>query len=238
MQGRSFHLGVVMLDSRFPRLPGDIGNPESFGFPVSYRRVDGATVGRIVNAAAPPQALIDSLLEAARELEGEGVDLIATSCGFLGGLQCRLQEAVSVPVLASSLTVLPYLRRLHGAAAPLGVLTFDSRSLRPAHFGEAYSEPLVVEGLERGRALYPAIAEDRPELDPSAAREDALAAARRLLKRAPDLAAMVLECTNLAPYRAEIARVLSRPVYDINTLIAWQAEAASLYRGDPYNAKR
>lgn len=238
MQARPFHLGVVMLDSRFPRLPGDIGNPDSFAFPVSYRRVDGATVGRIVSAEAPPQELIDSILEAARELEAEGADLIATSCGFLGGLQSQLRSAVGLPVLASSLTVLPYLRTLHGAETPLGVLTFDSRSLRPAHFGAAYSEPLVIEGLERGAALYPAIAEDRPELDPIAACEDALAAARRLREAAPDLAAVVLECTNLAPYRAEIARELALPVYDLNSLIAWQAEALSLSRGNPYTARR
>ena len=42
-----FRLGVVMLNTRFPRLPGDIGNPETFSFPVVYRRVEAATVAAL-----------------------------------------------------------------------------------------------------------------------------------------------------------------------------------------------
>jgi hypothetical protein len=32
-------LGVLMLDTRFPRVKGDIGNPATFDFPVRYRVV-------------------------------------------------------------------------------------------------------------------------------------------------------------------------------------------------------
>ena len=45
-------LGVVMLDTRFPRLPGDIGNPATFAFPVRYSVVAGASPSRVVIAAA------------------------------------------------------------------------------------------------------------------------------------------------------------------------------------------
>ena len=34
-------LGILMLDTRFPRIKGDIGNAHSFDFPVIFRRMEG-----------------------------------------------------------------------------------------------------------------------------------------------------------------------------------------------------
>ena len=36
-------IGILMLDTKFPRIPGDIGNALTFPFPVRYRKVSGAT---------------------------------------------------------------------------------------------------------------------------------------------------------------------------------------------------
>jgi hypothetical protein len=222
---RDFTLGVILLDTRFPRHPGDVGNPASFPFAVRYRRVPAATVASVVRAEAPPPALAAALVEAGRALAAEGVDMVVTSCGFLAPLQAALAEALPVPVLSSALCLLPGLRRRHGPAARLGVLTFDSRRLGPAQLGGLDDGPLAVAGLERGRALYPAIAGDRATLDPAAAEADARAAARRLRSQAPGLAAAVLECTNLSPYRAAIAAELGCPVHDlVGAVLAAAAE--------------
>jgi len=214
-----------MLDTRFPRLRGDIGNPESFPFPVVYRRVEAATAGTVVVAGELEPAVADAILGAAQALEREGVNLIATSCGFLGGLQARLQQTLSVPVIASALTLLPFLRALHGPGRPIGVLTFDSRRLSPHHFGPGQDADVIVEGIEGGDTLYKVIAGDLPELDPAAAEADAVAAAKRLVARHPAMRAVVLECTNLSPYRAAIAEAVGRPVYDLNQAILWHAGA-------------
>ncbi len=227
--GAAFTLGVVMLATRFPRLKGDIGNPESFPFPVVYRRVEAATAGTVVVAGELEPGVADAILGAARALEREGVGLIATSCGFLGGLQARLQQSLSVPVIASALVLLPYLRALHGPGRPIGVLTFDSRRLSPHHFGPGFGPghdaDVVVEGIEDGGTLYRVIAEDLPELDQAGAQADAVAAAQRLLARHPAMRALVLECTNLSPYRAAIAEAVGRPAYDLNQAILWHAGA-------------
>jgi hypothetical protein len=46
-------LGILMLEARFPRIPGDMGNAGTWPFPVLYRVVRGATPARVVlNAAA------------------------------------------------------------------------------------------------------------------------------------------------------------------------------------------
>ena len=38
-------LGILMLEARFPRIPGDMGNAATWPFPVLYRVVRGATPG-------------------------------------------------------------------------------------------------------------------------------------------------------------------------------------------------
>lgn len=208
-----------MLDTRFPRLVGDIGNPASFpGLEVAYQRVPRATVARVVTEGDLDEDLAAAIVGAARVLRAEGADLVATSCGFLAGLQPRLETAVNCPVIASALGALPELRRAHGPAAMIGILTFDSRRLRPHHLG-ADSGPVAVAGIEHGACLHPAIAQDLRWFDPDAARADALAAAARL-RGATGLAAVVLECTNLAPYRDAIAEMVGVPVHDVTTLIA------------------
>lgn len=79
-------IGVLMLETVFPRPRGDIGNAYSYEFPVRYKTVKGAAAGKIMGDA-PAAELIAPFVEAARELEAEGVKAITTSCGFLAPFQ-------------------------------------------------------------------------------------------------------------------------------------------------------
>lgn len=208
-----------MLETRFPRPPGDIGNPATFPFPVDYRTIPSATVASVVRRDGPADDLLSAFLPTARAMIEAGAGLIATSCGFLSPLQDRLAASLPVPVVASALSLLPGLRRRHGERAAIGVLTFDADSLAPLHMPPG-SGAVVVEGMENGDELHRVIAGNLDSLDLAAARADALAAAARLRRRAGPLSAILLECTNLAPYREAIAREAACPVLDIRDAIA------------------
>lgn len=206
-------LGVLMLDTRFPRLPGDIGCPETFAFPVRYAVVAGASPQRVVRERDP--ALLEPFVAAARRLiDEQGATAIATSCGFLVLWQRELQAALPVSVWTSSLLLLPCLQRP-------GVITIDAAALTPAHWRAAGAdEATPVEGIAPGCALQRTLLDDLPELDAAAAEIEVVAAARRLLARAPQLTDIVLECTNLPPYADAVRRATGLPVHDITTLIA------------------
>src|SRR5215216_3062485 len=103
-------LGILMLDTRFPRPPGDVGHAATWPFPVCYRIVQGAQPHRIMGETPDP-ALLAPFVEAARELEAAGVRAITTSCGFLAAFQRELAAAVSVPVLTSALLQVPLAAR-------------------------------------------------------------------------------------------------------------------------------
>ena len=97
-------LGVLMLDTRFPRPPGDVGNAQTYeraGIPVRFVTVQGASPRKIVQEADP--AFLQPFIDAAVGLARDGATLISTSCGFLARYQSALQAAVPVPVVTSSL---------------------------------------------------------------------------------------------------------------------------------------
>jgi hypothetical protein len=214
-------LGIIMLSTRFPRPPGDIGNPESFSVPVAHEVVPSALVSNVVNPAKPDSRVIEALIGAARNLEARGVRLITTGCGFLGAVHDAVQAAITTPLASSSLMLVEPLRRIYGSSRPLGILTFDAGALRPHHFPGPYDPDMVIHGIEGGRELHRVICGDLTELDVEAAREDTVAAARELIADAPGISAILMECTNLPPYRAAVERAVRRPVYDVHSLIHW-----------------
>ncbi len=215
-------IGILMLKTGFPRPPGDIGNPATWDFPVLYEVVEPAVVGRIVTAEALPAGLIEAFIAAAGRLVERGVAALTTSCGFLAPLQPRLSAALPVPVATSSLLQIPWLQAALGTAGRVGVITIDAEKLTPAHFagvGAPADTPFV--GVEGGGELHRVIFGDLAELDLAAAEADVLAAGDALRARIPDLAAVVLECTNMAPYSGALRTHLGVPVYDIVTLVDW-----------------
>ncbi len=201
-------LGVVMLDTRFPRLPGDIGHPDAFGVPVRQRVVLGAGPGKIVQTAAGLRAanVAPAFVQAVQALANEGALAITTSCGFLVLLQHELQAAVPVPVITSSLLQLP---ALLVRQRKVGVLTISSAALGADHLLAAgvpqeRLQDVLVQGVDPAGEFASAILGNRETMDIEKAHGDVVAAAMALKQREPSLQAMVLECTNLPPYRHAI----------------------------------
>ena len=203
-------LGLLMLDTRFERVVGDVGHPATFGFAVRRQVVRGAAPGRIVREA-DPQALA-AFVDAGQELVREGVSAIATSCGFLARWQRELQAALPVPVWTSSLLALT--EELRGQRC--GVITIEAASLTREHFEGVGADPATpVEGISPGSALHRTLLDDLPMLDETDARVQVLAAGQRLVAREPGLQALLLECTNLPPYAAALREATGLAVHDI-----------------------
>jgi len=214
-------VGVILLDSRVPRLPGDIGHPDTFEGRALYRRIRDARAGHGPDTVSA--STVQAVGEAARMLEADGARVIATGFDLPPGAQARLRAAVSVPVLTSALMVLPLVRATHGPTAHIGILTFDSRTLTPDRIGLPPGDATVVlEGMELSRELYPALRENRPTLDAPAAEADAALAAQRLRARAGGrLDAVILECSALGPFATRVRHECGAPVFDLATLVRW-----------------
>src|SRR5256885_13419293 len=88
-------VGILMLETRFPRIPGDMGNGATWPFPVLYKVVPGATPDRVVRHKSA--GLMNALLHAAAEAVQLGADGITPTCGFLSLYQRQPPPPVSVP---------------------------------------------------------------------------------------------------------------------------------------------
>jgi hypothetical protein len=212
-------LGILMLDTRFPRPVGDVGHPGSWRIPVRYAVVAGASPQRVVRAG--DAALLQPFIDAGRSMVADGARALTTSCGFLVRWQQALQDALPVPVWTSSLLRLPALRRP-------GVITVDAASLGAAELRAAGApQDTPVEGLAPGGPLQTTLLRDGPTLDLARAEADTVQAARRLVGRHPAIEHLVLECTNLPPYAAAVQRATGRPVHHLMTLVheRWKALA-------------
>ena len=211
-------LGVLMLDTRFPRVVGDIGNPATFNFPVRYAVVAGASPQRVVRER--DTSLLTPFIQAGRALVALGARAIATSCGFLVLFQRELDAALPVPVWTSSLLLVPELQAGLPAGRRVGVITIDAASLDSEHLRAAGADPAPpVEGGAPGGSLQRSLLGNLPTLDETQAALEVVAAGRRLVARCPEVAAIVLECTNLPPYAAALRLALGLPVHDIKTLL-------------------
>ena len=217
-----------MLQSRFPRVVGDAGNAETWPFPVLYRIVAQTSPSKIVRRLDVAE-MLPVFLEAARDLEQAGVQLISTNCGFLVLMQDELQSKLNVPFLSSSLLQVPWVAAALPTGRRVGILTVERSSLTDDHLRAARVPPdlpIAVAGLdESGGYFTEQILGDRLELDLERCRREHELAATALLDNHPDLGAIVLECTNMPPYADAIRRVTRLPVYDLTTLLAWGATA-------------
>jgi hypothetical protein len=214
-------LGILMLDARFPRIRGDMGNAGTWPFPVLYRVVRGASPERVVLDAAA--GLLDDFLRAAADLVADGAEAITTNCGFLSVFQRELAAHVKVPVATSALMQVPWVQAMLPPGRRVGVITVSAATLTPRHLASAgVPADIPIAGTEHGREFFRVlIRAEKQDMDVALAARDILDAGRDLVARHPDLGAIVLECTNMPPYAHLLRETLGLPVFDIYSLVTW-----------------
>lgn len=208
-----------MLQTRFPRIPGDIGNVATWPFPVRCKIVQGATPERVVLHKSA--GLAAAFIQAARELVEEGAAAITTSCGFLSLLQEELQAAAKVPVAASALMQVPLINAALPPQKCCAILTVHKAALTEEHLrcaGVPADTPIA--GTEEAAEFTRAIVGDRAHLNVERARAEIVSAAQTLTSH-PRTGAIVLECTNMIPYARAVQAATGRPVFSMFNLVQW-----------------
>jgi hypothetical protein len=211
----------LMLEAKFPRIPGDMGNATTWPFPVLYRVVEGASPEKVVLKGAA--GLLPDFIAAAKELVRLGAEAITTNCGFLSLFQKEIAASVGVPVATSSLMQVPWVQATLPPGKRVGLVTVSGSTLSPAHLegaGVPLDTPLV--GTENGKEFFRVLIKaDKDDMDIALAERDVVEAGKALVAKHPDVGAIVLECTNMPPYAAALQTAVGLPVYDIYSMITW-----------------
>ena len=213
-------VGILMLEAQFPRILGDMGNAQTWDFPVHYRVVKNASPDLVVRQGA--KGMLPAFIQAGQDLVDTGADGITTNCGFLSLFQAELSAALNVPVAASSLLQVPMVNALLPPDKTCGILTISGSTLTDAHLAAAQvPHGTPVGSTEGGREFTRAILGNELELDVAAARQDNVDAAQNLVGDHPEIGALVLECTNMIPYAAAIRDATGLPVFSMETFVNW-----------------
>jgi hypothetical protein len=229
-----YAVGILMIEGRFPRPPGAIGNATTFPFPVMHHVVRGASGVRTVRELArldpDSRAFAEAIrpwTDGARHLADQGCRAITTSCGFAALFQRHLADAVDVPVFASSLMLAPLIARMLKRGRRVGVVTADAEYLSAAHFAGAGVDAgsIVVAGMH-GCPEFEATAWGEQEtLDVAMLEAETVGVARDLVCRDPSIGAILLECSLLPPYAAAVQEATALPVFDFTHLVTMVHDA-------------
>lgn len=213
-------IGILILDATYPCIPGNVGNASTFPFPVRYKVVKEASIERLIKKR--DKTLVQPFIDAAIELQEEGVKAITGACGFMALFQREVSDAVDVPVFLSSLLQIPFIYQIKNQK--IGIITADSKSLTPEHFisvGVNKEIPLLIGGMEDQKEFREAILEEKGTLDSDLIESEVVGVAKKLITENPDIGALVLECSDLPPYAHAIQKEVNLPIFDFTTMIQY-----------------
>lgn len=212
-------IGILLLDSCAPFIPGDVANATTYSFPVRFQLVPGLTVERIFNHDL---TILDKVLAAGLELKRAGVRAVTGDCGFMAIYQEELARYLGIPVFMSSLLQIPFMVNLIPPDRKIGIITANSKALDSSVLrscGADLPGRLAVAGLEECHSFASAFLLERGELDAARVEEEVVGTAAALVKSKPDVALLLMECSVLAPYGAAVQQATGLPVFDFVTMI-------------------
>lgn len=211
-----FPVGIIAVDLLYPKMPGNVANATTYPFPVLYKKVS-FEIERLFEGDC---GLEEEIVNAAKELESEGVRAIVGACGYFVHFQRAVAEAVNVPVFLSSLCQLPMIKLSVSEKKNILILAasgehIDEKALSVVGVD---NERIIVRDIGSLPAFSP-IRYGKKALDNGKLTEELCRVVTEELNKNPNVGAILLECSDLPPYASAIQSVCGLPVFDFNTMI-------------------
>lgn len=212
-------IGIIMLETFAPFIPGDVGNATTYSFPVRFQTVKDFTFERLLNR---DMSLLDAIVEAGQQLVKDGVKAITGDCGYMALFQRELADRLEVPVFMSSLLQVPFISRTLRHDEKVGIICASSKgvdSILLEAVGIDLKIPISIKGLENQPNFYRAVIAEEGLLDSKEIEKEVVAAAKQMVVDDPKIKAILLECSMLPPYGAAVQSAVNIPVFDYITMI-------------------
>jgi len=213
-------IGIALFDGRrYPILPGDVANASTYDYPVRLKVIKGLfdTPTPWDKTCAVP-ADIQKIIDAVKSLEDDGVRAVVTACGFFSVVQEVLADAVHIPVFTSPLMMVPQIVRMIRNDRSVCIITASERLLVSDYLtavGIVSDMPVHIVGMEASAEFYAThMGGTRTTLDVDLQRRELVEIARNAVIQFPDIGALLLECSQLPTFAADIQDAVNLPVFD------------------------
>jgi hypothetical protein len=212
-------IGILLLDSSLPYIPGDVANATTYPFAVRFQKVEGFSAKRAFDLDS---AIYDDLLVAARQLAANGVRAITGNCGYMAIHQRKLINEVNVPIFLSSLSQLSFINQIIPSSAKIAIVTANSKSLTHAvldKIGITYTANLKIIGMEKHEHFRQAVIVGDGRLDSDKLEKEMFNLTKTMVEEDAQIKAILLECSLLSPYGYIVREATRLPVFDYVTMI-------------------
>lgn len=212
-------IGILLLDSPVPFIPGDVANATTYDFPVRFKKVPGFSVAKALDK---DESIYPELLNAAMDLKSNGVKAVTGDCGFMALHQKRLKQDLKIPVFLSSLLQIPFIRHIIADNEKIGIITANAQSLTLQFLQSIdiqQGSDLVVEGLENCPEFKSAVLDEKGMLDSKKIQAEVVQTAMNLVLKENRIKIILLECSVLPPYAQAVQAATGLPVFDYITMI-------------------
>lgn len=213
-------IGILILNSAYPCIPGNVGNASTFKFPVRYKVVKEATSERFF--LQQDKELIGAFIDAALELQDEGVKAITGACGFMAMFQKEVADALSIPVFLTSLLQIPFIYNITNKK--IGIISADGSRLTSNYFtsiGITDDIPIVIAGMENKKHFMEAIPYEKGILNSKAIEQEVIDTTKNLVFNNNDVGSILFECSDLPPYASTVQKEIDLPIFDYITMIQY-----------------
>jgi len=224
--GRSIYgeaIGILVLETTYPAIPGNVANASTYQFPVRYKVLEGIPSDWWCDEEGASGRRQEIFVQKARELEKEGVRAITTGCGFFAKYQQATSETLTVPVFTSPLLLVPMVSQMIGKAKRVGIITAGENHLKGPfleNVGINPSIPIAVDGMaDKEEFSQTIVFEKKPEMDVPKVEAEVVDVAQRLVENYPDIGALVFECSDLPPFAGAVQAAVNLPIFDFISLI-------------------
>jgi len=227
-------IGILLMESSIPFIPGDVGNATTYPFPVVYQVIPGLTTLRMFSK---DETAFEALYGSAMLLQKQGVKAITGDCGYMALFQNRLARAMDVPVFLSSLLQVPFILKCLNPDKKVGILCANGKALTGELLEIAgITDParVAVYGMEKHPHFYDVIYEETCVLDSERMTAEILTGVKTLLEENPDVRAILMECSDMPPYSCAVQKATGLPVFDFITMIKYVHSALVPKRYEGY----
>ena len=208
------NLAILQLDTKFKRIAGDICCKKTFLKNVNIIKINNTSVTDIISKN-PNEQHYENFKNKILSIKE---DIISTSCGFTYNWQSSLNKLTESEVITSSLCCLDAKRKVYNDNEIL-IFTFDEEILKFLLFSKL-KIPFGghILGLRKNGLLYKIILNNEKKYE----YEKIYIELKELLwKTIKNLKVklIILECTNLSPYKNVFRNIFSGEIIDMLILI-------------------